>query len=81
MDLDMNMERYGEMDKEEQAENLRKALEAQKVERAHIRAAEKKGESSKKGKQVAEEDDNEGSKLAKRSRVGLKGNRWVACDA
>ena len=79
MDLDTNLARYGETDEDEEAESLRKILEEQKAERAHIQAAEKKGESLKKGKRAAEEDES--SQARKRSRVGTMESRgWQPCD-
>ena len=80
MDLDTNLAQYGETDEDEEAKSLWKILEEQKAEQACIWAAEKKGESSKKGKRVAEEDES--SQARKRSRVGTMENRgWRPCDA
>ena len=80
MDLDTNLAWYGKTDEDEEAESLWKILEEQKVERAHIRVAEKKGELSKKGKQAAKEDEL--SQARKRSRVGTMESRgWQPCDA
>ena len=80
MDWDTNLVRYGEMDEDEEAESLRRVLEEQKAEQACIRAAEKKGESSKKGKWVAEEDEL--SQVRKRSQVSMMESQgWQPCDA
>ena len=79
MDLETNMARYREMDKDEEAENLRKVTEAQQAERERIRAIQKRGKSSKKAKRAAEEDKGTSSK---RIWLGLRiGGEWVPCDA
>ena len=67
----MNMVQYGETDKDEEAENLQKVTEAQQAERECIQAIQKRGESSKKAKQVAEEDEGMSSKRIQLSlRIG-----------
>ena len=79
MDLETNMAQYRETDKDEEAKNLRKVTEVQQAERERIWAIQKRGESSKKAKQAAEEDEGTSSK---RIQLGLRiGGEWVPCDA